>query len=260
MSYCAAVEAGARGICLTIRGKEARKLAGVLVARGLGQRILDLVFPARCVGCGASGAFLCPACRLALPPAAPPRCARCWRPWRDSGPCAECRLAPPPFDGLRAAFVYRGVAQELVRALKYRGTTALAPVMASLMAETARQERLPVDVVVPVPLSGLRRRTRGYNQAEALAGALGGELGLPVRPRALQRRRHTPPQARSADADERRRNVAGAFRVRDGEVAGLRVLLVDDVTTTGATLAACAQALKEAGVPSVWGLAFARED
>src|SRR3989304_712682 len=113
MSCCAAVEAGARGICLTIRGKEARKLAGVLLARGLGQRILDLVFPARCVGCGASGTFLCHACRLALPPAAPPRCARCWRPWRDSGPCAACRLAPPPFDGLCAAFVYPGVVQEV---------------------------------------------------------------------------------------------------------------------------------------------------
>ena len=232
----------------------------MLLARGLGQRILDLVFPARCVGCGASGTFLCHACRLALPPAAPPRCARCWRPWRDSGPCAACRLAPPPFDGLCAAFVYQGVVQELVRALKYRGTTALAPAMASLMAETARQERLAPDVVVPVPLSGLRRRTRGYNQAEALARALGVELGLPLLPRALQRRRHTPPQARSADAEERRRNVAGAFRVRDGEVAGRRVLLVDDVTTTGATLAACAQALKEAGARSVWALAFARED
>jgi len=113
---------------------------------------------------------------------------------------------------------------------------------------------------MPVPLSGLRRRTRGYNQAEALARALGRELGLPAWPGALERRRHTPPQARSADMEERRRNVAGAFVCREPGVAGRRVLLVDDVTTTGATLAACALALKEAGARSAWGLAFARED
>lgn len=233
--------------------------AGSVVGR-LGQAALELLFPARCVGCGNSGAFLCAACRLLLIPALPPRCPRCWQPGAGARLCLECQLAPPAFDGLRAAFVYQGVAQRLVQALKYQGMTALAGPMAALLAEAVREHGLAADVVVPVPLAGLRKRTRGYNQAEALARPLARELGLPLRPQTLARRRHTPPQARSADAEERRRNVAGAFVARGPVVAGRQVLLVDDVATTGATLAAAAAALKEAGARSVWGLTFARED
>ncbi|MEX1254900.1 MAG: ComF family protein [Dehalococcoidia bacterium] len=228
------------------------------LARSLGRAALDLLFPPRCAVCGAAGAFLCAGCASALVEASPPRCPRCWRPGPDAGECFDCRLAPPAFDALRAGFVYQGVAREVVHALKYRGMTVLAAPMASLLTGAAARESF--DVVVPVPLSGLRKRTRGYNQAELLARALAEELGVLVEPRALVRKRHTPPQARSADAEARRRNVAGAFACRDASLAGRRVLLVDDVTTTGATLAACAGALKAAGAASVRALAFARED
>jgi ComF family protein len=198
---------------------------------------------------------------LALPEAQAPRCACCWRPQSTSDRCAQCLSTPPAFDGLRASVRYEALAGELVRALKYGGVTAYAEPMGSMLAETVREHRLAADVIAPVPLSGRRKRTRGYNQAEALAQALGAELGLPVNAKALERRRHTAPQARSRSAEDRQRNVRDAFRVRrDGGVAGLRVLLVDDVTTTGATLGACAGALKEAGASSVWALAFARED
>ena len=228
--------------------------------RWAGRAALDLLFPPRCLGCGGGGAFLCAGCADSLRQAAPPRCPSCWQPGADAGRCLDCQLRPPAYDGLRAAFVYQGMARELVHALKYRGMTALAAPMASLLAQAVRSHGLAADVVVAVPLSGLRRRLRGYNQAEALARALGRELGLPVSGRALERRRHTPPQARSADAEARRRNVVGAFRCRERAIAGRRVLLVDDVATTGATLDACAAALKAAGARSVWGLTFARED
>ena len=99
-----------------------------------------------------------------------------------------------------------------------------------------------------------------YRGMTALAQPLAMELQLPLRPQALARRRDTPPQARSADAEARRRNVADAFVCRDRGVEGRRVLLVDDVTTTGATLAACAVALKAAGAESIWAITFARED
>ncbi len=233
---------------------------GASIVGKLSRLALDLVFPPSCAACGAGGELVCGACAGSLERALPPRCRRCWRPWRDAGPCVSCRIEPPPFDGLYAAFVYTGTARELVHALKYRGMTALAPPMASRLAGGVRDGGLAADMVVPVPLSGLRRRTRGYNQAEALARELGRELSLPVLAHGLARRRHSPPQARSADADERRRNVLGAFVARARNVAGLRVLLVDDVTTTGATFAACAGALKEAGARSVWAVAFARED
>ncbi len=228
--------------------------------RRLGRAALDLVFPPRCVGCGESGNFLCDGCVAALPVAAGSRCPRCWQPGSDASLCVDCQAAPPSFDGLRAAFVYERTARDLVHALKYRGMTALAPPMGSLLTEAARRHDLEADLVAPVPLSGLRRRLRGYNQAEALARPLAMELQLPLRPQALARRRDTPPQARSADAEARRRNVTDAFVCRDRGVEGQRILLVDDVTTTGATLAACAVALKAAGAESVWAITFARED
>jgi ComF family protein len=136
-------------------------------------------------------------------------------------------------------------------------TVAAAP-MASLLLSAVPPD--PHDVVVPVPLSGLRKRTRGYNQAELLAKGVASGLGLPLQRDAVARTRHTAPQARSTDAEARRRNVEGAFMCRPQVVAGRRVLLLDDVTTTGATLAACAAALKEQGAASVLALAFARED
>ncbi len=225
-----------------------------------GQAALELLFPSRCLGCERGGTFLCDTCVESLPRADAPRCSRCWSPQPSVSLCPECYAAPPPFDGLRSAFVYRGVARSLVRGLKYRGMTSLAQPMASLLAEVALDFDLESDIIVPVPLSGLRHRTRGYNQASELAKHLGRELDVPMRPRALERSRHTPPQARTADAMERRRNVRGAFRSEDPAVEGNRVLLVDDVTTTGATLAACAEALQRGGADSVWCLTFARED
>jgi ComF family protein len=227
-------------------------------ARRLGRGALDLLFPPSCVSCGAGGDFLCMRCAGRLVPAAWPRCRRCWRPLEDAGVCPPCRITPPPFDGLRAVFIYDASARVLVHALKYRGMSALAGPMAGLMARSIRGSEIQPDVIVPVPLASMRRRTRGYNQAGELAAALGRELGLPVSGRALRRTRETPPQARSRDAHQRHRNVAGAFAARPA--ADRRVLLVDDVTTTGATLTACAGALRDAGAGPVWALAFARED
>jgi ComF family protein len=230
-------------------------------ARQLSVSALDLVFPRRCAVCGAYGPFVCEQCEAELEPAAGPRCPRCWAPGADGEQCLACQASPPAFDGLRAAFVYKGAARELVLALKFKDMSVVADTMGELLAVAARRSEINADKVVPVPLSGRRQRTRGYNQAELLAKALAHELGLPLTGGALRRTRNTPAQAKSADAEARQRNVEGAFACRRPEaIAGRRVLLVDDVTTTGATLSACAAALKEGGAASVWALAFARED
>jgi ComF family protein len=127
--------------------------------------------------------------------------------------------------------------------------------MAKALAEWAP----PVDVVVPVPLGWLRRRTRGYNQSALLAREVCRSSGLPLEARALRRARQTPPQAQQADEDARHRNIQGAFALGSRPVGG-SVLLIDDVATTGATLDACARVLLAGGAKAVFALTFARED
>ena len=227
---------------------------------GLWERALDLVFPPRCVGCAASGAFLCAACLSAMPRAAPPRCPVCWMPSeRRDSPCRRCHDRTFHFKAARSALVYEGITRDAVHALKYRGLSALARLMAPPLAECLRQWDPPVQAIVPVPLSGQRQRLRGYNQSELLAREVSRLTGLPLAMRALARRRSTPPQARIADEAARRQNVAGAFTPGPVAVKG-GVLLIDDVLTTGATLDACARVLAEAGSGPVFALTFARED
>ena len=119
---------------------------------------------------------------------------------------------------------------------------------------------MPVDVIAPVPLFPRRQRIRGYNQSALLAKALARQMGLSMEDHSLARARSTTSQVKTRGVDERRANVRDAFRCRDRELAGRRVLLVDDVSTTGATLDACAQALRDSGAASVWALTFAHED
>ena len=226
----------------------------------LAQVFLDVLFPPRCVACGRHGAFLCRGCREAMPRALPPRCPLCWQPGRRGETCNRCAQAPPAFAGARSLYLFQGPVREAVHALKYNHLSALARPMGELMAAHVQEEELPVDMVVPVPLFGRRQRVRGYNQSGLLARELARLDGLSLAERGLNRRRDTPPQARSLDAEARRRNVAGAFAAEGRRVEGRRVLLIDDVMTTGATLDACAQALRQGGAVSVWALTFARED
>ncbi|GAI53812.1 unnamed protein product [marine sediment metagenome] len=118
---------------------------------------------------------------------------------------------------------------------------------------------MPGEVLVPVPLHQKRLRERGYNQSRLLAQELGKLINLPVVDNCLVRKKHAPPQARSLTVDERRSNVADAFAYRDQRLKDKQVLLIDDVSTSGATLDTCAAALKAAGAISVWGLVLARE-
>ena len=149
------------------------------------------------------------------------------------------------------------MAREAVHALKYARLTSLARPLAELMAAPLRGSLPAADALVAVPLHRGRERERGYNQAEVLARHLAPQLGLPLEPW-MRRSRPTPQQARAATAAQRRENVRGAFAA-DGVRPGARVLALDDVCTTGATLDDCARALKEAGASWVLGLTFARE-
>lgn len=149
--------------------------------------------------------------------------------------------------------------RQAIHELKYRNLRALAAPLAKLLRDYLLENPLPADVLVPVPLHPKRLRERGYNQSARLAQELGKLTDIPVVADCLVRRRHTSPQARTSNAEERRSNIAGAFAGTDHGLRGKQVLLVDDVATSGATLDACAAAVKAAGAASVWGLVMARE-
>jgi ComF family protein len=143
--------------------------------------------------------------------------------------------------------------------LKYHNLRALAEPLAVLLRDYLEADPRPVDVLVPVPLHQRRLRARGYNQSGLLSHELGKLTGLPVIGDCLLRVRAGVAQARAVTAADRQRNVSGAFVCRDNRLAGRQVLLIDDVATTGATLAACAGALKAAGATTVWALVLSRE-
>ncbi|MFN7942696.1 MAG: ComF family protein [Thermoanaerobaculia bacterium] len=223
--------------------------------------ILDLLLPAYCLACrsrlppAGSTLGLCARCRgrlLAVDPAA--SCPRCARPLplgaREPEPCGACRDDPPAFDRLIGLWRYRSPAVDLVHALKFRRCEFLAEAAGLHLAGAVRGRGISVDLVVPVPLHWTRRLRRGYDQAEAIAIAVARDLGSPMAS-ALRRVSATRAQAR-LPRDERRRNLARAFTTRRGvSVRGLRILLVDDVFTTGATSRAAARALERGGAAAV---------
>jgi ComF family protein len=146
-----------------------------------------------------------------------------------------------------------------IHELKYRSLKAISPYLAELLADYLKEDPFPGEALVSVPLHPRRLRERGYNQSDLLARELGKRIDLPVIEDCLIRVKQAQPQVRAVDVEERRRNVADAFVCRDERVSGKRIMLIDDVCTSGATLESCAAALKDRGAASVWGLTLARE-
>ncbi len=225
----------------------------------LKETALDLLFPRWCVGCGREGDFICHACRRLLPRVTPPLCPRCGQPQSSGILCPACVSWRAEIDGIRAPFRFNGVIRQAIHQLKYRNLRALAKPLAELLNDYLVANPVPGEVLVPVPLHQKRLRERGYNQSGLLSRELGKLAGLPLVADCLVRQRHTPPQARTTTIDQRRSNVVDAFTCRDQRLQDRQVLLIDDVSTCGATLDACAAALKAAGATSVWGLTLARE-
>jgi ComF family protein len=227
----------------------------------------DVALPPVCASCRdplGAGEGLCPTCWSRISFIAPPYCARLGIPFvYDPGPgllSMEAIASPPTYDRARAAVRYDDVARDLVHALKYADRLDLAPIMGGWMARAGRELLADADALVPVPLHWRRQWSRRTNQSAALAGGIARVATIPVLHGALRRARATPQQV-GLSKNERAVNVQGAFRVppeRRAEIAGRRVVLVDDVLTSGATVEACAKALSRAGAAHVDVLVFAR--
>ena len=226
------------------------------VLRGLtnaASAALDLAFPASCAGCGREGEALCAGCRPALD-------ARLEL--RGGVPIGLPADLPAPLLQLEWCAPFAGAVRTALHQLKYAGERRLARPLGEAVARRWARVGVGATVVVPVPVHAARERDRGYDQAALIADVAAAALGLPCL-RALERARATAAQF-ELGRDERSANVAGAFRVRDmgagrAAVRGQWVLLIDDVVTTGSTLAACATALEDAGAYAVSAIAVARE-
>jgi ComF family protein len=237
------------------------------VARAALGHVLDVALPPLCPACkellGDPGG-VCPNCWSKLSFIAPPYCERLGIPFvYDPGPgvlSMEAIADPPAYGRARAAVRFDDVARKLVHAFKYSDRLDLAPMIGGWMAQAGHQLLADANAIVPVPLHWRRLWTRRFNQAAVLAQVISQASGVPVLHRALERSRATPQQV-GLSKTERATNVQGAFGVsKDGraEIFGKRLIIVDDVLTSGATVDHCARALLRAGATNVDVLVFAR--
>ncbi len=246
------------GVGLMLSGAHGWPLA--MLARVAATGAIDMVLPPSCLACHAAvseAGGLCPDCWNRISFIGRPCCARCGLPFTiEAAPdaiCGDCARVPPVFDRARAAFLYEGAGRELILAFKMADRSWLAPRLATWLQRAAAPLLPETDLVVPVPLHRWRLLARRFNQAAVLARLMAREADVAMVPDLLVRTRRTATQTRLSRV-ERRRNVRGAFAVRRSRaplVAGRNVLLVDDVMTTGATVSACARALRKAGAARV---------
>ena len=235
-----------------------------------GRSVLNALLPPRCLACGGQvGAVgtLCPACWEGVAFLGPPLCRCCGFPFElapatDAGDalCAACHADPPPYARARAVMAYDAGSRGLVLGFKHADRTEAAPAFAQWMARAGHELLVDAHLIAPVPLHRWRLLARRYNQSALLANQLGRVAQVPVVPDLLLRRRNTPSQGQQTRTG-RSRNVAGAFAVHPRHAARVRgrsVLLVDDVLTTGATVAACTRVLRRAGARQVDVLTLAR--
>ena len=232
----------------------------------LGRLVLDFLFPPQCLACRAPVAEshnLCALCWGKITFLSDPMCTVCGFPFEyETGPdtvCAGCRERQPVFDGARALMRYDNASRDPVLALKRADRLDLVPLFARWMAMAGRDLLARSDLIIPVPLHRSRLWHRRFNQSALIAHALGKIARKPVDCFALERARPTPSQGEMPSAHARQRNVQGAFCIsRSERVRGKAILLIDDVYTTGATVEACARALKRAGAIRIFVLALAR--
>lgn len=220
---------------------------------------VDFFFPKQCVGCGKVGSFLCSSCEGKLPWLLSPICPKCGKPGASGVVCPSCWQEKTEIDGIRSPFLFDNVMRKAIYQLKYHNLKAISSRLAQFLADYLIANPLPGEILVPVPLHPKRLKQRGYNQSILLAREVSKLVNLPVIENCIIRVKEAQPQAKTTNVEQRRKNVSDAFVCLDGRVNGKKIIIIDDVCTSGSTLDSCAGTLKNKGAISVWGLTLARE-
>lgn len=218
---------------------------------------LDWLFPPSCGGCGVSGTRWCLDCQKKVQGIIEPICEACGLPQEYTGICDRCSKDRPAFKALRSWSVYEHPVQGALHRLKYRRDIGLGEALSSQIADFVKRLNWPVDAIIPIPLGKKRLKERGYNQVAMVAMPLSAQLGLKYLPKALVRARETRSQV-GLTALERQENVRSAFLAVESKVHNRNILLMDDVSTTGATLSSAAEALYISGAREVYAVTIAR--
>jgi competence protein ComFC len=218
---------------------------------------LDWLYPPQCGGCGKAGSRWCADCRRLAYLLPDSICQVCGQILPAAGLCPSCQQNPPPYAALRSWAVFDGPLRKAMHRLKYSRDIALGEILARPLLQLLHQLEWDIELVTSVPVGVARRAERGYNQATLLAFPLALASGIPFRSQALRKVAETRSQV-GLSPTQRRENVSAAFQASAEIVAARNVLVVDDVTTSGATIEACAFALRRAGARQVFGLTLAR--
>lgn len=224
----------------------------------LGGRLVDALFPPRCAVCRRLGAVFCSDCQGRVRPVPAPVCRRCGAPVRGTTTCGHCQAGNFHVSAIRAAGIYAHPLSTAIQHFKYNGQRALCQPLGRMLADYWLARSVSADVVIPVPLHIQRLRERGYNQARLLAIEFCRGTQLPLLDGDILRRERETQRQVLLGVTERRQNVAGAFAWRGPALEGVKVVLIDDVATTGSTLEACGEVLIAAGAGKVWALTVAR--
>ncbi len=220
--------------------------------------LIDLIFPPHCSGCDVLGYRWCKDCESQVKKISPPFCLKCGSPEKSSNFAKDhCIDLLQSIDFIRSYAIYEPPLSSAIKKLKYQNDIGIAQVLAFYLVELYNDLNLNIDYVIPVPLGKNRIKERGYNQASLIAKPFSLAIGRPMKTQALFRNKETKSQV-GLSREERSENVSGAFTVDNSNLLGKNIILIDDVTTTGSTLEACARELKNKGAKNIVGLTIAR--